>query len=143
MTNIKVNSNTMANSGSLVRILLIEDNVDNQLLFRAYLKKLPCQVEIAENGALGVEKFTSGNFDLVIMDMQMPVMDGHTATRLIRKWEKDQGREPTPIVVLTANTLSEMAQVSLAAGCTVHMTKPIQKAKFIEIIAQYAGSREL
>jgi CheY-like chemotaxis protein len=133
----------MANSGSLVRILLIEDNVDNQLLFRAYLKKLPCQVEIAENGALGVEKFTSGNFDLVIMDMQMPVMDGHTATRLIRKWEKDQGREPTPIVVLTANTLSEMAQVSLAAGCTVHMTKPIQKAKFIEIIAQYAGSREL
>jgi CheY-like chemotaxis protein len=76
------------------------------------------------------------------MDMEMPVMDGHTATRLIRKWEKDRGRELTPIVVLTANTLSEMAQMSLAAGCTVHMTKPIQKAKFIEIIAQYAGSRE-
>ena len=140
---MKVDPNTMANSGSLVRILLIEDNVDNQLLFRAFLKSLPCQVEIAENGAVGVEKFSSANFDLVIMDMQMPVMDGYTATRTIREWEKEQGRKPTPIVALTANGIADMVEKSLAAGCTAHETKPIQRAQFIDLICHYTGGREL
>lgn len=134
---------TMPYSGDPIRILLLEDNLDNQFLFRAFLKKLPCQLEIAENGAIGVENFTSGNFDLMIMDVQMPVMDGYTATRKIREWEKEQGRKPTPIVALTANVIADMEEKSLAAGCTAHETKPIHKAQFIELICRYTGGREL
>jgi len=130
-------------SGDPLRILLVEDNKDNQLLFRAFLKTLPCSLEIAENGAVGVEKFSAGNFDLVIMDLQMPVMDGYTATRTIRQWEKDQGRNPTPIVALTANAIAETTEKSLEAGCTAHETKPIQRAQFIDLICHYTGGREL
>jgi CheY-like chemotaxis protein len=135
-------SSTTIGTGDPLRILLVEDNKDNQMLFRAYLKKLHCTVEIAENGAAGLEKFSAGSFDLVIMDMQMPVMDGYTATRAIRQWEKDQGRNPTPIVALTANAIAQTAEKSLEAGCTVHETKPIHKAQFIELICHYAGGRE-
>ncbi|HEY3168026.1 MAG TPA: ATP-binding protein, partial [Candidatus Binatia bacterium] len=126
-----------------IRILLAEDTKDNQALIQAYLKKGPYQLEMAENGEIAVKKFTAGNFDLVFMDMQMPVMDGYSATQAIRRWEKEQGREPTPIVALTAYALHEEAEKSFAAGCTAHVTKPIRKAKFIETISQYAGSREL
>ena len=126
-----------------MRILLIEDNADNQLLFRAYLKKLPCELEIAENGKIGVEIFKSGSFDVVLMDMQMPVMDGYTATQVIREWEKDRERKPTPIVALTANSLQQVAIKSLAVGCTAHMTKPVPRDKFIQTILEYAGLRKL
>lgn len=125
-----------------LRVLLVEDNSDNQLLFRAYLKKLACHLEIAENGMIGVEKFQAGSYDLVIMDMQMPVMDGYTATQLIREWEKQQGRKPTPIVALTANALQPMVEKSLAAGCTAHVPKPVLKNAFLEIIVEYAGGGE-
>jgi hypothetical protein len=133
----------MADLNGPLRILLVEDNKDNQLLFRAFLKTLPCTLEIAENGAAGVEKFSEGHFDLVIMDMQMPLMDGYAATRAMRQWEKDQGKNPTPIVALTANAMAETAERSLEAGCTAHQTKPIHKAQFIELISHYAGGREL
>ncbi len=125
------------------RILLVEDNVDNQLLFRAYLKKVPCQLELAENGLIGVEKFQSVPYDLVLMDMQMPVMDGYTATQLIRQWEKDQRRRLTPIVALTANSLCAMAEKALEVGCTAYFTKPVPKETFIKLIVEYTGGREL
>jgi len=89
---------------------------------------------MAENGAVAVEKFKAGRYDLVLMDMQMPVMDGYTATRIIRDWEAEQGRHRTPIIALTAHALVEDVEKSLAAGCDTHLNKPIKRAKLMETI---------
>jgi two-component system sensor histidine kinase/response regulator len=121
-----------------LRILYAEDSADNRMLIQSYLKRLPYTLEIAENGAIAVEKFAAGPpYDLVLMDMQMPVMDGCTATTTIRKWEQEHGREPTPIIALTAHAFKEDLQKSLDAGCTAHVTKPIKKAVLLETILDY------
>ena len=120
-----------------LHILLVEDSADNRLLIQFYLKKTPYQLEIAENGQIAVEKFTSGRYDLVLMDMQMPVMDGYTAVKEIRMWESKEGVKATPIVALTAYATKEEEQKSLDAGCTAHLTKPIKKAKLMEAILKY------
>jgi HPt (histidine-containing phosphotransfer) domain-containing protein len=76
------------------------------------------------------------------MDIQMPVMDGHTAARAMRAWERAQGSRPTPILALTAHALQDEAECSLAAGCNAHLTKPIQRATLLSTLQQYtpAGS---
>ncbi len=113
------------------RILLVEDTADNRLLIRAYLKRTPHQLDEAENGEVAVRKFRENDYDLVLMDVQMPVMDGYAATRAIRAWEREQGRGPTPIVALTAHAIKEHTERSLEAGCTAHLTKPIKKATLL------------
>lgn len=125
--------------GRALSILLVEDSPDNRMLIEAYLRKTAHTVDMAENGAVAVEKFCKNQYDLVFMDMQMPVMDGYTATRSIRSWEKEQGRRATPIVALTAYALQEERAKSLGAGCTDHLTKPIKKAVLLQTIAGYAG----
>ncbi|MCX5828723.1 MAG: response regulator [Deltaproteobacteria bacterium] len=117
-----------------LRILLVEDNEDNRLLIRTFLKSTPHQLQMAENGAVGVEMFKTGTYDLVFMDMQMPVMDGYTATQEIRRWEQDQGLPSVPIFALTAFALKEDEQKSLDAGCNGHLVKPIKKAALFEVI---------
>ncbi len=119
------------------RILLVEDTPDNRLLIRAYLKRTPHQLDEAENGEIAVQKFRENRYDLVLMDVQMPVMDGYAATRAIREWEKAQGLEPTPVVALTAHAIKEDSDRSLEAGCTAHLTKPIKKATLLAAIEQY------
>ncbi|MBM4056085.1 MAG: response regulator [Planctomycetes bacterium] len=124
------------------KILLAEDAQDNVMLIQAFLKKTPCTIDVAENGEIAVEKCRNHSYDLVLMDMQMPVMDGYEATRRIRAWEKEQGRMAVPIVALTAHALKEYTDMSLEAGCDGHITKPIRKAKLIETILTYAGKNE-
>jgi len=126
-----------------LRILLVEDNADNRMLIQAFLKKTPYQIDIAENGEIAVAKFKSSRYDLVFMDVQMPVMDGYTATGQIRQWETEQGQAPTPIVALTAHATKEDEQLSLKAGCSGHLTKPIKKARLLEAIASYASVMEV
>ncbi|MGH7253612.1 MAG: response regulator, partial [Nitrospiraceae bacterium] len=123
-----------------LKILLVDDSPDNRVLIQAYLKSTPCQIEIAEDGESGVQKFTAGRYDLVLMDMQMPVTDGYSATRAIRRWEKEHAVKATPIIALTAYALKEEIQKSLAAGCSSHLTKPIRKAVLMEAIAAQTGS---
>jgi CheY-like chemotaxis protein len=120
-------------------ILLVEDTVDNRLLLRAYLKNTPYEVDEAENGEIAVSKFKTQAYSLVLMDVQMPVMDGYAATQAIRAWEHAQGRPPTPIVALTAHAIKEDIEKSKAAGCTAHLTKPIKKATLLQAIEQYVG----
>jgi len=122
-----------------LRILLVDDSDDNRFLMAAYFKNTPHEVEMAENGAQAVEKFQAGDYDLVFMDMQMPVMDGYTATRRIRAWERERGRRHTPVIALTAYALKDDMEKSLAAGCDDHLTKPIKKAKLLETVLAYAG----
>lgn len=120
------------------RILLVEDLEDNRDVVALFLKETPYQLDMAENGAVALQKFQTGTYDLVLMDMQMPVMDGLQATAAIRQWEHEQQRRPTPIVALTANAFKEESDKSLAAGCTAHVTKPIKKKTLLATVAQYA-----
>lgn len=121
------------------RILLVEDTPDNRMLIKAYLKREPYTVDEADNGETALARFKTGDYDLVLMDVQMPVMDGHEATRRIRAWEAEQGRAPVPIIALTAHAIREEVDKSAAAGCTAHLTKPIKKATLLDTIRRYLG----
>ena len=121
-----------------LRILLAEDSPDNCIITMAYLEDTPYQVEIAGTGAIACEKFTAGDYDLVLMDRQMPVMDGLTATRAIRAWEQANGRPPTPIIALTASALKGDREMCLAAGCTAFLTKPIKQEVLLQAIREHS-----
>jgi CheY-like chemotaxis protein len=121
-----------------LRILLAEDSLDNRTLILAYLKRTPHVIEVAENGALAFEKCQTQSFDLVLMDVQMPVMDGYTATKAIREWERTRGCPPVPIIALTAHARQEDVETSKAAGCTAHLTKPIKKTTLLSAVSEYA-----
>jgi CheY-like chemotaxis protein len=104
----------------------------------AYLRDTPYRVEIAENGAVACEKFTAKHYDLVLMDRQMPVMDGLTATRAIRAWELANQHPPTPIIALTASALKGDQEKCLAAGCTAYLTKPIKQEVLLQAIREHS-----
>jgi PAS domain S-box-containing protein len=118
-----------------LRILLVEDSVDNRFITTAYLRDTPYVIEVAENGAVACEKFEAGDYDLVLMDRQMPVMDGLTATRAMRAWEQARDRIPTPIIALTASALKGDQEQCMAAGCTAYLTKPIKQDVLLHAIA--------
>ncbi|MBF0588623.1 MAG: response regulator [Magnetococcales bacterium] len=123
-----------------VRILMADDSPDNVMLIRAYLSKQPWQLEIAINGAEAVELVKSSDpYHLVLMDIQMPVMDGYTATIRIRQWEETRGLPRVPIIALTANAMAEDRAHSLDVGCDVHISKPVRKAALMEVIQQIIG----
>jgi signal transduction histidine kinase/post-segregation antitoxin (ccd killing protein)/HPt (histidine-containing phosphotransfer) domain-containing protein len=117
-----------------LRILLAEDSPDNCTITLAYLEDTPYRVDVAENGAIAREKFITGHYDLVLMDRQMPIMDGLTATRAIRAWEQANDRLPTPIIALTASALKRDREMCLAAGCTAFLTKPIKQEVLLQAI---------
>jgi CheY-like chemotaxis protein/HPt (histidine-containing phosphotransfer) domain-containing protein len=119
-----------------LHILLAEDSPDNCTITMAYLEDTPYRVDIAETGAIACEKFIAGHYDLVLMDRQMPIMDGLTATRTIRAWEHANGRPPTPIIALTASALKRDREMCLAAGCTAFLTKPIKQEVLLQAIKE-------
>jgi CheY-like chemotaxis protein len=123
-----------------IRILLVEDSPDNRTITLAYLQHTPYRVDIAENGEIAYDKFVAGNYDLVLMDRQMPVMDGLAATRLIRDWEHANRRPPTPIIALTAAALKGDRELFMAAGCTAFLTKPIKQEVLLQAIAEHSPS---
>jgi CheY-like chemotaxis protein len=135
---LKAGPSLPAAEGRPLHILLVDDSEDNRLLIASYLKKSPHSIDVAENGAIALQKFTTGAYNLILMDMQMPVMDGYAATREIRKWEKQNSVAETPVVALTAYALKEDTQKSLDAGCNVHLTKPIKKGKLLDALAEFS-----
>jgi PAS domain S-box-containing protein len=115
-----------------LRILLVDDAEDNRLLIDIFLKDTSHQLVCVENGQLAVDEHKKNLYDLILMDVQMPVMDGYTATRLIREWEQE--RRHTWIIALTAYAMQRDTERSLAAGCDMHLTKPLRKARLLEAI---------
>jgi two-component system, sensor histidine kinase and response regulator len=124
-----------------LRILLAEDAPDNRFLIQAYLKKFPYRIDLAENGRVALEKFKASRPDLVLMDVQMPEIDGLSATRAIRRWESERGLSPTPIIAITASALEDDVNRSIAAGCDDHVSKPVKKPVLLAAIRKAVAIR--
>jgi CheY-like chemotaxis protein len=110
-----------------LRILVVEDNRINQLVARGLLEKLGHTVVLADNGPQAVALFLRQTFDLVLMDVQMPEMDGLMTTAAIRAAEAEASRPRTPIIALTAQTLPEDRLACLAAGMDHYLSKPVDR----------------
>jgi CheY-like chemotaxis protein len=117
------------------KVLLVEDNSVNQKVAQRFLERLGCSVVVADNGELGVRAYLSDSFDLVLMDLQMPVMDGFTATRRIRDAEGWRAR--TPIIALTANAMTGQLERCLAAGMDGFLTKPLDVARLRDTLEEF------
>ena len=122
-------------STQALRILLADDSPDNRMLIKAYLKKTPYVLEEAENGQIALNRFTAGKYDLVLMDIQMPVLDGYSAVRKIREWERENHRGRTPIIALTASALDDAVRKAKDAGCDLHVSKPVKKSTLLDAIS--------
>lgn len=121
-----------------LNILMFEDSRYNAFVARTYLDATPCRLTVAEDGKSGVELFRKGGWDLVLMDIQMPVMDGLEATRTIRQWEREQGLDPVPIVAMTAFAMDDGTRRCLEAGADSHLPKPVKKSALFEAIRKLA-----
>ncbi|MGB6452477.1 MAG: PAS domain-containing protein [Steroidobacteraceae bacterium] len=117
------------------RVLVVEDNGVNQQVTRRFLERLGCEVEIAENGQRAVEFCARARYDLILMDVQMPVMDGLAATREIRRHETAERR--TPIIALTASAMTDELERCLAAGMDGLLTKPLEPIRLGETLARH------
>ncbi len=127
----KVNSSA---SNENKKILIVEDSEDNRFLFHSYLKKTNYRLDNAENGKQAYEKFKDTTYDLILMDIQMPIMDGYTATSLIRDYEKQNNLPPTTIIALTAFSFKEDLDKAIEAGCDFTLMKPVKKSMLLETI---------
>lgn len=123
-----------------MKVLLVEDNQLNQKFAETILKKIGCDVDIAENGLIGYEMFCSKTYDIVLMDIQMPVMDGVESTLKIRKWEEEHGLTPIPVVAVTAYALENDVERYLGAGINAYLRKPYQPKELVEIVQRYTIS---
>ena len=121
--------------GRTLRILAAEDNPTNQLVLRTLLGQIGIDPVIVDDGASAIETWERGDWDLILMDVEMPVMDGPSATREIRRREAARGRAPIPIIALTANAMAHQAESYRAAGMTGVVTKPIRVAELFAAIA--------
>ena len=120
-----------------MNVLVVDDTKDNRFLITAYLQTEGYGIEVAEDGAEGVQKVQSGNHDLVLMDVEMPTKDGYSATREIRAWETKMGRTPIPVIALTAHDSKDEEVRSRQAGCSDYLSKPVSKAKLLAEIKRH------
>jgi two-component system, sensor histidine kinase len=117
-----------------VRVLAAEDNPVNQLVLKTLLGQVGVDVHVVDNGALAVQAWQTAAWDVILMDVQMPVMDGLTATAAIREQEAARNLRRTPIVALTANAMSHQVAEYLAAGMDAHVAKPIDAGALFEVL---------
>jgi CheY-like chemotaxis protein len=118
-------------------VLLVDDSVENRNLLRIMLSSQPIVLHEAGNGREALEMFEKNAYSLLLMDVQMPIMDGYTATRKIRGIEESTGRARTPIVAFTAFATENDFQTSMDAGCDDHIAKPFRKKTLIDCLARF------
>jgi CheY-like chemotaxis protein len=121
-----------------LRILVAEDSEDSFQVLKAFLKGEPHSISRAVNGVEAVELAKAEAFDLVFMDIRMPILDGYDATRQIREWETGKNRARMPIVVLSAEDLRAQRRQGALAGCSGHLLKPLRKQDLLEAIRVYS-----
>jgi len=123
-----------------LKVLVADDSPNNMLMIGHYLEPFPCVLDLAENGQVCVDYFKTGSYDLVLIDLQMPVMDGFEAISQIRSFERENACSPTPIVALSADNDEKVRQTSFTAGCNEFMTKPISEKSVRDLILCYCQS---
>lgn len=129
-------------SGAM-RLLLAEDNPHNRILIEEYLEDTPVLLTMVEDGRTALDTFRAEKFDVVLMDLQMPIMDGYEATRAIREYEQEQGLERTPLLAFSAFAQTGDAEKSYSAGCDGHLTKPIRKQDLLLTLQKYSTGAAL
>ncbi len=127
----------MPNIREGVKVLLVEDNPVNQKVATAILRKAGCQVDLAGNGQDAIQQVTKGSYDIVLMDCQMPVMDGFEATTRIRAMGGAIAR--IPIIAITAHAMKDDRLKCIEAGMDDYISKPINRKDLIVLIKQYVG----
>jgi PAS domain S-box-containing protein len=123
------------------KILLVEDNKSNQLFMTVLLRKLKLNHDIANNGIEAIEKFKQSSYDAILMDENMPKLNGTEATKEILNIEKTQNLIHTPIIALTANAIKGDRERFLKAGMDEYLTKPVEQSKLRQILAKFLGTR--
>ncbi|MCB0823754.1 MAG: response regulator [Bacteroidales bacterium] len=126
------------NSSGNIRILLAEDNEANQFLIKAITKSEPWDITVVDDGEKAVQAYLENEYDLVLMDVQMPVMNGYEATRKIREIEAKRGSK-TPIIALTAYAMKSDKDLCIEAGMDDYISKPFKRQEFLEAIANLLG----
>jgi signal transduction histidine kinase len=122
-----------------VRVLAAEDNLVNQKVLKAIVEPMDVELAMVGDGRAAVEAWRTGDFDVILMDIQMPVMDGIAAAKAIRAAEKAEKRERTPILALTANALVHQVEEYLSAGMDGHVAKPIEISKLYDAMSRVLG----
>lgn len=130
-------------AGQSISALLVEDNHINQVVTSHTLRKLGCEVTIAEDGMQALDKFKTQPFDIVFMDCQMPGMDGYAATRAAREWEAAEQRARMPIIALTAHALAGDRQKCMDAGMDDYIPKPLPEDALQEALAKWVPMKFL
>jgi PAS domain S-box-containing protein len=124
-----------------LRVLVAEDGEDNRRLLQYFLRGEPVTVQFAENGQAALDMICGGaEFDVILMDLDMPVLDGYGATRKIREWQASHAVSPTPIIALSAHAVEELVRASLEAGCNAHLAKPVERDVLIDSIYRCTAS---
>jgi CheY-like chemotaxis protein len=121
-----------------MKLLVAEDSDDSFRVFEAYLKQTEHHISRALNGTEAVNMAKTGQYDIIVMDVNMPVMDGYTATSLIREWETECGRARAPILLLSADDAGRQMRIGAAVGCSGYLTKPTTKKQLLAALVFYA-----
>ncbi len=124
-----------------LRVLVAEDHPTNQKVVEIILQPFDVVLTMVEDGQAALDAFAPGAFDVILMDMQMPVMDGLTATRLIREREAAAGAAPVLLIMLTANAMEEHVAAAKAVGADLHLAKPVRPAQLLEAVARARMTR--
>lgn len=126
-----------------IRILLVDDSDEFRELVMAYLKSFPFEIEEAADGTEALDKMKDKEFDVVLMDYKMPLMDGATTTRLFREWEERVGRKHMLIIALSAFSRKQDLEDFFTAGCDEYLTKPIRRIDLVSALTGVLKKYEL
>ncbi|MDY0205732.1 MAG: ATP-binding protein [Pseudomonas sp.] len=137
--NTPLQSSTPAPNQLVLHALCVDDNPANLLLIKTLLSDMGAQVSVADNGSTALTLFKQGHFDIVFMDIQMPVMSGQQCTEAIRLWEQQQHSHATPILAVTAHALPEETHLFMQSGINDCINKPISEKSLIQAIAKWTG----
>ncbi len=130
----------LSSAGKKVKILLAEDNEANQFLIKAITKSQDWDITVVENGIQAVEKYKSGRYDIILMDVQMPEMNGYEATKVIRQIESEKGIH-TPIIALTAYAMKTDKDLCIEAGMDNYISKPFKRQQFLDSINEIISGK--
>lgn len=131
-----------ASSAKALKILLVDDNDENRFTIRAFMRDQPWIIDEARDGIEALKLYKERTYDLILMDIQMPQMDGYTCTKTIRNLELDLNQPRIPIIALTAYALKEDVEKTFKAGCDDHLPKPIRKTALVNAILQHSHQAE-